>query len=196
MMNKSSRFISLSGLSGVLAGIYALIGSWFAHQRLAFYLHKDYSIISNRNSIKFDETVIMELLIIAFSIGISAVLTGILLSVQKAKKSKEKLWNVSSKRLLINFLIPLIGGGIFCLVLIQYNIFYLISSATLVFYGLACINASKYTLGDVRFLGVAILLLGLVSTQFLGYGLYFWALGFGVCHIFYGALMYFKHDRT
>lgn len=106
------------------------------------------------------------------------------------------MWDVSSRRLVLNFLIPLVAGGAFCLVLIQYGIAGLVAPATLIFYGLACINASKYTMRDIRYMGVAFIILGLVSTQYIGYGLYFWALGFGVCHIIYGALMYYKYDRT
>ena len=124
-----------------------------------------------------------------------AAITGVLLTVKKSKKSGEKIWDVSSKRLLANFLIPLLVGGCFCLVLLQQNASGLIGPATLLFYGLACVNASKYTFGDIRYLGIANILIGLISTQFIGYGLYFWALGFGVFHIIYGALMYYKYDR-
>jgi hypothetical protein len=65
----------------------------------------------------------------------------------------------------------------------------------LIFYGLALINASKYTYNDIRYLGISELLIGLCSTLFLGYGLFFWAAGFGLAHIVYGALMYFKYDK-
>ena len=105
------------------------------------------------------------------------------------------MWNPTSKRLLINFLIPLLTGGFFILFLIEKEILSLIAPLMLIFYGMACLNASKYTIGDVRYLGITLIILGLLSTWFLGYGLLFWALGFGVCHIVYGALMYFKYDR-
>ena len=97
---------------------------------------------------------------------------------------------------MFNFAIPLVVGGLFCLVLMQQGIAGLVAPATLIFYGLACVNASKYTMGDVRYMGLVFIGIGLVSTQFIGYGLYFWALGFGVCHILYGALMYYKYDRN
>ena len=192
MMSRSSRFISLSGLSGILAGVYALIGAFMASKVLG-------DLRTGENFIERYAgafSVIEQLLFIAGGVVLLAAATGIVLSHRKSKKSGEKIWDVSSKRLVINFLIPLCAGGIFCLAMLQQSHYGLIAPATLVFYGLACVNASKYTLGDVRYLGLTNIALGLISTQFIGYGLYFWALGFGVLHIFYGALMYFKHDRN
>lgn len=194
MMSRSSRFISLSGLSGILAGIYALIGAVVAYTKLKV-LNGNYVDFSGRDSSLPTSDIIYDLIIIATAVVVLAILTGILLSIRKASKSGEKVWNSASRRLILNFIIPLIAGGLFCLVLLQYGVTGLVAPATLIFYGLACINASKYTLGDVRYMGIAFVIIGLISTQFLGYGLYFWALGFGVFHIIYGAMMYFKYDR-
>ncbi|MGC4042096.1 MAG: hypothetical protein QM710_15235 [Flavobacterium sp.] len=191
IMDKSSRFISLSGLSGILAGIYALVGAWLAY--ITIYtdarLGDDYSVIVT-------QPMINRLFIIAFTVLIASVITGIVMSKRKAKKSSESIWNASSKRLVINFLIPLMTGAIFILFLIEKELLGLVAPLTLIFYGMACLNASKYTLGDVRYLGITLIILGLLSTYFLGYGLLFWALGFGVCHIVYGSMMYFKYDRN
>ncbi|MEX1384360.1 hypothetical protein [Lutibacter sp.] len=190
IMNKSSRFISLSGLSGILAGIYALIGAAIAIYILGNY-NNSYSGMS-LIPISYLEYI---LITIALIVLINSVLTAFILSAKKAKKSGEKLWDATSKRLLINFVIPLFTGGVFCLVLYQNNLIGLIAPSTLIFYGLACLNASKYTLGDIRYLGILNILLGLIATQYIGYGLYFWALGFGVFHIIYGTVMYNKYDK-
>ena len=190
MMNKSSRFISLSGLSGILAGIYALIGAFIAHNII-----QNFKIEANplkRFFVIYDA--IDTLFFIAISVVLLSIVTGIFLTVRKAKKNNARIWDVSSKRLIINFLIPIITGGLFCLVLIDQELYGLIAPATLIFYGLGCINASKYTLGDIRYLGIINVVLGLIATQFVGYGLYFWAFGFGVMHIVYGSLMHFKYD--
>jgi len=192
MMNQSSRFISLSGLSGVLAGIYSLIGAWFAYKTIYF----DTTSMGNYRNLIISQDSINKLFIIASSVLILSIITGIALSVRKAKKTEDKIWNVSSKRLVINFAIPLATGGFFILFLIEKEMLSLVAPLTLLFYGLACVNASKYTLGDVRYLGITMIILGLLSTWFLGYGLLFWALGFGVCHIIYGSMMYFKYDRN
>lgn len=191
MMSKSSRFMSLSGLSGILAGIYALAGAYVAHRKIVDIGYGEENV--SRHLIAISDT--NYLLFIALAVASLALLTGIILTYAKAKKSGEKMWDVSSRRLLFNFAFPLVVGGLFCLVMIQYEYIKLIAPATLIFYGLACLNASKYTVGDVKFLGITVIIIGLVSTQFIGYGLYFWALGFGICHIIYGSLMYFKNDR-
>lgn len=193
MMSKSSQFLSLSGLSGILAGVYALIGAFFAHR-----------ILVTMNEIEFNEyktvfresSVVMQLFSIAVLVIILSIVSGIILSTRKAKKHNEKLWNDTSKRLLINFGTPIITGGIFALLLLQKEIYGLIAPITLLFYGLGCINASRNTFRDVQYLGITLIFLGLFATYFTGCGLLFWALGFGVCHIIYGSVMYFKYDRN
>lgn len=195
MMNQSSQFLSLSGLSGILAGIYALIGAYFANLIISQNSQIDSDNIRNMY-ISTIEEITLQLLIIAFLVIILSIITGVILSTSKAKKQGEKLWNISTKKLLMNFGIPLTTGGIFALILLQKEYYELIAPITLLFYGLGCISASKNTFRDVRYLGISLLVLGLLSTWFLGYGLLFWALGFGVCHILYGSVMYFKYDRN
>ncbi|MGF1558801.1 MAG: hypothetical protein ACFCUL_06910 [Flavobacteriaceae bacterium] len=196
IMNRSSRFISLSGLSGVMAGVYSLIGAGLAYVRLKAISGSSYEGLSGRTDTLWETKIITDLTLIALGVVVAAAVTGFILTLKKSKKSGERLWDVSSRRLVANFLIPLVAGGLFCLVLIQYNVAGLVAPTTLIFYGLACVNASKYTMGDVRYMGLAFITLGTLSTQFIGYGLYFWALGFGVFHIIYGGMMYFKYDRN
>ncbi|MGC1471739.1 MAG: hypothetical protein WA775_04015 [Psychroserpens sp.] len=190
LMSKSSRFISLSGLSGILAGIYALIGAFLAYRIINEIKLEKHTL--NRFFLAYDS--VSSLIVIAIAVIFLSVITGVILTQRKAKKHNEKIFETSSKRLLINFLIPLITGGILCIILINKQYFDLIASTTLIFYGLSCVNASKYTLGDIRYLGFANITLGLVATQFVGYGLYFWAVGFGIMHIIYGTMMHFKYD--
>lgn len=190
LMNKSSRFISLSGLSGVLAGIYALIGAFLADRIIQNFKIEENPI--KRFFVVYDA--MDNLFIIAISVLILSIVTGIFFTVRKAKKNNSRIWDASTKRLVINFLIPIITGGVFCLVLIDKELYGLIAPTTLIFYGLGCINASKYTLGDIRYLGLINVALGLIAMQFVGYGLYFWAFGFGVMHIIYGTLMHYKYD--
>ncbi len=187
MMAQSSQFISLSGLSGILAGIYALVGAYFA-----------YNIIENDRSyyITLESTTFKLIIAIALLVLLLSIVTAYLLTIRKAKKMGEKVWNSTSKRLIINFCIPLITGGIFTLLLLKNGYYGLIAPITLIFYGMACVNASKYTLRDVRYLGITQIILGLIATEFSGYGLHFWVLGFGICHILYGSIMHYKYDRN
>jgi hypothetical protein len=186
MMSQSTQFISLSGLSGVLAGIYALIGAVVANR-----------LIENSGTeiITVATPTFQLILLTAFVVLVLSLGTAYWMTSKKAAKLGEKVWNPSSKRMVINFLIPLVSGGIFALVLIRHNFFELTAPILLLFYGLACVNASKYTLRDVRYLGITEIILGLIATEFINYGLYFWIVGFGVCHILYGSIMYFKYDR-
>jgi len=185
MMDKSSQFLSLSGMAGVMAGIYALSGA-FAIREIA---------IHNQGKVNLESYSFKLIVLIAGAVLFLSVLTAFVLTMRKAKRSEESMWNSTSKRLAINFLIPLGTGGIFAVLLMKNHYYGLIAPITLIFYGLACVNASKYTVRDVRYLGITIVILGLFATAYMGYGLQFWALGFGVCHIIYGALMYFKYDR-
>jgi tryptophan-rich sensory protein len=195
MMNKSSQFISLSGLGGIMAGIYAMIGAYIAHGMIE--KCNTYNVNGNYDDIiTLQSTLFRSIIFIAFGVLFFSIVTAILLTYNKAKREGETVWNSTSKRLLTNFLIPLVTGGIFSLLLLRNGSYGLIAPVTLIFYGLSCVNASKYTLRDVRYLGITIVIIGLLATEFSGYALEFWALGFGLCHIVYGSMMYFKYDRN
>jgi predicted lysophospholipase L1 biosynthesis ABC-type transport system permease subunit len=190
MMERSSRFISLSGLSGVFAGIFALCGAYVAYLKLSLF-ETGYSALQGGSS----DNVIAYLLVDASCVLIVSITVGVLLTMRISKKKEIKFWDATSKRLLINLLIPLITGGLFCLVLLYHGLIGLVAPVTLIFYGLSLINASKYTLNDIRYLGFCEVALGLLASVYIGYGLFFWAAGFGVLHIVYGAVMYFKYER-
>lgn len=196
IMDKSTRFISLSGMSGVMAGIYALIGSAVGYMVIKNARLNGYTDTLDRLfNTPWDRNPSLQILVIAAVVLFMAVITAFFLTKMKATKHKQQVWNTQSIRLVLNFLAPLTIGGLFTLVLIQYKLVGLIAPAMLVFYGLACMNAAKYTLGTVKYLGLTCAILGLINTQFIGYGLYFWAAGFGLCHIIYGTVMYYKYDR-
>lgn len=187
IMEKSTRFISLSGLSGVAAGITALVGAVIAYQTV--YQQQDY--FGYRQAI-LDRQTIWELLGLAILTLLVAVGGGIFFTQRKAKQEGQKIWSVHVQRLLINLAIPLVSGGILCLILLLKGYAGLIAPLTLIFYGLALVNASKYTMTTIRSLGLIEIGLGLVATYFIGYGLLFWAIGFGVLHIVYGIFMHLK----
>ena len=186
LMNKSSRFISLSGLSGILAGVYALIGAAI-----------DYWLVSNsgREYLILDGTIFRLVMLDLFLIAFFSAVTGIFLTTKKAKKHGAKIWDATSKRLVINFLIPLVVGGIYILIILNQQKYGQTGALMLIFYGLALINASKYSIGDIRYLGFIQLILGLICAVLPGYGFWLWVLGFGVMHIVYGTWMHYKYDK-
>lgn len=186
LMERSSRFISLSGLAGVFAGIYALIGAWIADTYL---MNETYT---NRAGHLEHQT---SLILVALAVLVISVVTAIFFTTRNAKRKSQKIWDKTSRRMLLNLAIPLLAGGAFLVLLLVQNTFYLIAPLMLLFYGLALINASKYTLDDIRYLGYCEILLGLIATWFYGHGLLFWSIGFGWLHIIYGGSMYWKYER-
>jgi uncharacterized membrane protein YgdD (TMEM256/DUF423 family) len=187
MMSKSSQFISLSGFSGIIAGVYALIGAITAN----YIITHDGSMNITLESLTFKYCITIAFIVLVLSVG-----TAYLLTLKKAKKQGEKIWNPTTRKLIVNFCIPLFTGGIFAIELLLHSYFGIIAPIILVFYGMACVNASKYTLRDVRYLGLTMIIIGIIALEFPGYGLHFWALGFGICHIIYGSMMYYKYDRN
>lgn len=155
MMHKSSRFISLSGLSGILAGLYALIGA-----AIAYVLVTDYSY----GVLKLDGYIFRLCLFTLFMVALLSVLTGIFLTTRKAKKHGAKIWDATSKRLVFNFLIPLVVGGLYILIILSQGKYGQSGGLMLIFYGLALINASKYSIGDIRYLGYIQIILGLIGS--------------------------------
>lgn len=192
MMERSSKFLSLSGLAGIMAGIYALAGAYIAYK--FFYFNPDEIVYDTLKSGSLSFS-LLKVIFLAITILILAIGTAIFLSYKKANKRGEKLWNATAKRLLINMAVPLIAGGLLILILISKGLIGFIAPFTLLFYGLALYNASKFTYEEVRSLGLIQIGLGLISSYFVGYGLLFWAFGFGVVHIIYGIYMHYKYER-
>ncbi len=193
IMDRSSRFISLSGLSGVFAGVTGLVGAYLAHLELKKYLAGNYGYGTDA-----DSNIEANLIKLGLAVLVVALIGGFLFTFRQSRKKNVPFWDKTAKTLLINLAIPLIAGGFFILALLFNSLdnYGLIAPACLVFYGLALINASKYTYTDIRFLGICEVALGIIAMFNVGYGLYFWAFGFGILHIFYGLIMYFKYERA
>lgn len=196
MMQESSKFLSLSGFSGIIAGCYALIGAYVGQVFISSYglakqTGKDYE--QSGYTLLVVKIALTCILILSASIG-----TALLLSAKKAKKTNQKLFDHTSKKLFWQMMVPLAAGGLFCLALLYHNngMVLLVSPVMLIFYGLALIASSKFTVHDIKYLGYLELVLGILATFFLGHGLLFWALGFGVLHIIYGSIMWYKYDRN
>ncbi|WP_073486890.1 MULTISPECIES: hypothetical protein [unclassified Flavobacterium] len=189
MMERSSRFISLSGLSGVFAGLSALIGGLYVYQLFKVngieYFTDEHIILSG--------SLVSELIWIGVIILVCAFVFGTFFTVRKSKKYNLPIWTSATKNMLFNLAVPLAAGGIFCLALIYHGYYGLVAPSTLLFYGLAVINAEKYTFSDIKYLGFSELFLGCISLFYIGYGLIFWILGFGILHIAYGLVMFKKY---
>ncbi len=194
IMEESSRFLSLSGLSGVLAGLTATAGGLAA-----------YFLILKGGTVGYDEStggisgnapgsVIWWLVACASLVLVISVLFALFLAVKKAARTGKLFWTPVSKRLLINLLIPLATGGIFAVILILQNNLSLIIPSLLIFYGLALVNAGKFTFSEIVYLGILEVLTGLAAAFFSGGDLFFWIFGFGLLHVVYGLALYGKYE--
>lgn len=180
-MERSAKFISLSGLSGILAGCYALVGASIAHQIL-------------QRTVDRDE-LIVQLGFIAAIVLVAAVLTAVLLSTRRAHKAGKSVWNPASRALLQAMIVPLITGVAIVGIAIWQGYDTLVIPAFLIFYGLSLIGGGQFTYNAIRGLGMVMVITGLIAFAIPGYDLIFWSIGFGVFHLLYGSLIYFKHER-
>ncbi len=189
MMEKTSKFLSFSGISIVLTGLYALTGAYFAHRIISPVVFSSHRFdVSGENSIS-------TLLLLACAVFIAALVTVLLFSFRKAVKNGIPFFNKLTYRTFLNFFIPLLTGGLFCIALMANGYYGVIAPVMLLFYGLSLINVSKFTYSNTFWLGLCELVLGIVSAFFPGFGLWFWAIGFGMLHIFYGICFYFFIER-
>lgn len=188
MMERSSKFLSLSGWAGIMAGIYALAGAYIAYSVLGF--HPDGRVYTGNVYADLWPVILLAITILILALG-----TAIFFSNKKAGEKGEKAWNATSRRLLVNMAVPLVAGGVLILILISKGLLGLIAPMSLLFYGLALYDAGKFTYNEVKFVGIIQMALGLISAYFIEYGLLFWAIGFGLVHIGYGLYMYFRYER-
>ncbi len=196
MMERSSRFLSLSGFSGVIVGLMAIVGVMVAYAFLGLDIDQPGYYIKLMNiDGSLNYSVFRFLLTELFLLLIIALATAIFLSMRKASAKSVAIWDATAKRLVINFAVPLLTGALFCVILLHHSYIKLIIPSTILFYGLAIYNASKYTLHDIRSLGIIEILLGLAAAYYVEYALLFWGIGFGVLHIVYGLYIYFKYEK-
>jgi len=189
LMERSTKFISLSGLSGVLAGVYALIGAALAYLLIRNYPDEDpYGFLQ-------DPKIIAQLCAIAAVVLVLSILTACLLTMRNARHKQAQVWNPVSKRLLSAMCIPLFTGGLVILIMLAKEQYALVAAACLIFYGLSLAAASIYTYNEVKWLGICEVLLGLIALMVPEQGLLLWTLGFSLLHLLYGGIMYYKYDR-
>jgi len=191
IMDRSSKFISLSGLSGVLAGTFALVAAYMAYRTV----NEGQYFLDYRRETALTTSSLVYLFTIAITTIVLSITCGILLTTRKARKLNQSIFDRQARLMVINLAIPLVTGGLFCLIVLLKGGVAFVAPLSLIFYGLALVNASKYAVDAMRTLGMIEIGLGLISSWYLGYGLIFWAIGFGVMHIIYGVFMYVK-DRS
>jgi hypothetical protein len=189
-MEDSTKFLSLSGFSGVFLGIFGIAGAIIAW----FFILNQENYIYDEPVSSLNGTVLWGMIADAIIILLLALAAAFYFSARKAKQSGKPFWTPVSKRLLINLFIPLITGGIFSVILLSRNDIQLIIPVLLIFYGIALINAGKFTYSEIFYLGILEIITGLLCSILPSYGLIFWIIGFGILHIIYGIFMYRKYE--
>ena len=188
MMEQSSRFLSLSGLSGILVGVYAIIGAYIAH-----------IIINGKESIldtaSLHSGIVSQLVFLATIVLLLSIVTVIVLTYRKTLRDGYKIWNKGTRLLILNLAVPLVSGGILTSIFVAQGLYGTIAPALLVFYGLALINAAKFTRQEIYYMGLCQIVTGIIAALLPDYALLLWAVGFGVIHIIYGTIMHFRYDH-
>lgn len=188
IMERSTKFFSLSGWAGIMAGVYAIIGAVVASKALDFWPDRfDYAYT--------DRELTIRLFILSIVVLSLAIVTAMFDSSRKAKSKGERAWNATSRRLLVNMLVPLFTGGALIVYLIFSGYNGLAAPLTLIFYGLALFNAGNFTFRELKITGIIQIILGLLNLHFISFGLVFWIMGFGIVHIIYGVYMHLRYAK-
>jgi len=181
IMEESSRFLSLSGLSGVFAGIFALAGSAIAWLSIR---NNELAGVTDLDLILFFD---------ALAVLVATLAMGVYLSYRKAARTGSRIWSVTVRRMLTNLLIPLVSGAVFILFFYLHRDYNYIIPSMLIFYGLALVSAGRFTFGEIHYLGILEVLTGILALIFPGLAIFLWAFGFGLLHILYGLIMHGKY---
>lgn len=190
LMEKSSKFISISGISSILIGTYALLGAAYAY----YQVYGFDSQMGYRDHYVNEPLVIVKLVTTAILVLIASIFTGVFMAIKKAKANRQSIWNTTSRALLFAMAVPLYTGGLFAMIAIFKENYAIVSSILLIFYGLALTAGSHYTFSEIKGLGILEIVLGLLALLLPGNGIIFWALGFGVLHIIYGVIVHKKYE--
>jgi hypothetical protein len=191
MMEQSTRFLSLSGLSGILTGIYALIASALAY----YWIYYPQIPVENQFHEVYHNGKITHLMLMGLALLTLTIATSWAFSRQKSKRNAHPLWTPASKRFVQALAIPVLSGGMFCIALIHEGQLILAFPAMLLFYGTGLLNASSFTLNNLKYLGYGQLILGVIAGFVPEWGFALWTLGFGVFHIIYGSMIYTRYER-
>ncbi len=192
MMERSSKFLSLSGWAGILAGTYAIAGAFIAWKLFGLSAEDLAINKSLAKSLPFNTA---QIVLVFGTVLILALGTAMIDSYRKARARNENAWNPVSRKLMRDMAVPLLSGGIAIIILVAKGMIHLVAPFSLLFYGLALFVAGKYTYNEVRVLGYVEIALGLVALWFSEYAFVLWIVGFGIAHIIYGIIMHYSHRK-
>lgn len=184
IMERSTKFLSLSGWSGIWVGLCGLAASVLLY-------NWQYAALAAHTP-PYEAVHLLLLALITFIVALSG---GLYFTIQKTKKLGSPFLTKVTKRLLLRFCIPLAIGGVLCILLYEKSLLPLTLPITLLFYGLALYSIQEDTVKEIKTMAYIEILLGLFAFYFSAYALFFWALGFGIIHLLYGVILWNKYDK-
>ncbi len=187
MMERSSRFLSLSGWAGIIPGLLALAGlataGWFIDlARLTGDLDAGITIKS---------PLVLQLSTIAIAVLVLSIFSSWYTCIREARLGKQATWSPAIRNMIIHLAIPLMAGAIIVGWIYDKGQWELLSPVLLSFYGLALVLVSQFTLRSVFWLGLFEIALS-IPAGVTGWDLPVLAVGFGFAHIVYGMMMFNK----
>jgi len=182
--SKSShpKILSLMGWPGIYLGFVGTVGALVANSIVE-------SPIGELEKLRF-------LMIDAAVVGVLAVAAAAFLSARRLKRAGLSMWGSDSRGVVLELTVPLLTGAVFCYVLLLNRMYLAVPGSLLLFYGLALAAAAKFGHFEIRVLGVVEIALGFAALAFPVHALMYWAMGFGIAHILYGSLIYFKYELS
>ena len=114
MMEKSSKFLSLSGLAGILVGIIAIIGGaivyWILDMSITQLNYLEYILpFDDYSTSKQIHYLILDAVIVL----VLAFIIGVIFAKKNATKRGLSIWDATSRRLLYNMFLPVLFGAVF-----------------------------------------------------------------------------------
>ena len=184
MMERSSRFLSLSGWAGIIPGLLALVGL----ATVVWLIQQTKLTVGYEAGIENDHPLIMQLGIVAIVVLALSIFASWYTCMRKARLDKQSTWTPAIRNMLLHFAIPLLAGAIIVSWIYQKEQWELLSPVLLSFYGLALVMVSQFTLRSVFWMGIFEIALS-IPAGMTGWDLPVLAIGFGFTHIVYGIMM-------
>ncbi|MEW6510686.1 MAG: hypothetical protein AB1428_06960 [Bacteroidota bacterium] len=175
-----TRLLTLTGLPGILAGLIGTGGAAGAH-----------AVVTSEGG---EASKIGFIALIGAGAALLTIGCSAFHSARRLSHWGKTAWSAADREVVREMATPLLAGLMFTAVLVMHRMFMAIPGSLLVFYGLSLDAAAKATRPEVRWLAWIEIALGMIAFVFTEHALTYWAVGFGISHILYGGLMYFKDE--
>ncbi|SDM64313.1 hypothetical protein SAMN05421823_11818 [Catalinimonas alkaloidigena] len=192
LMERTTRFTSLSGRAGMGVGVCALVGMAV----LGWHFRSHHLSYTQFMQGELPAASVRWVVGVMSGVFICAVASTFYFTFRNAQGTGQSLWQRQGQRFWLSLALPLTIGGAFCGALVYHGLFALLAPASLLFYGLALLHSSRYTFRGIRYLGWGEVLLGLASCFWIEQAPWCWTLGFGVLHILYGGTLFYTTERA